>query len=83
MPEEGAGRGHVPREELEDDWRAAVILLGSMKDAELLDPTLSPLQLLHTAPTAPSSPVWCKSARSPRSAGVPERKARGFLHLFR
>ena len=49
MPEEGAGRSHIPREDLEDDWRAAVILLGSMKDAELLDPSLAPLQVVHRA----------------------------------
>ena len=49
MPEEGAGRSHIPREDLEDDWRAAVILLGSMKDAELLDSDLAPLQVIHRA----------------------------------
>ncbi len=47
MPEEGAGRIHTPREDLEDDWRAAVILLGSMKDSELLDPSLSALEVVY------------------------------------
>ena len=44
MPEEG-GR-HVDREEAEDAWRTAVILLGSLKDSELLDLTLMPAQLV-------------------------------------
>ena len=36
----------VDREEAEDAWRTAVILLGSIKDPELLDMSLSPPQLL-------------------------------------
>lgn len=44
MPEDG-GRP-VDREEAEDAWRTAVILLGSLKDSELLDLSLSPRQLL-------------------------------------
>jgi molecular chaperone Hsp33 len=44
MPEDG-GRP-VDREEAEDAWRTAVILLGSLKDSELLDLSLSPKQLL-------------------------------------
>ena len=47
MPEEGGDRLHVSREDLDDAWRAAVILLGSLKDSELLDRTLSPGRLLH------------------------------------
>lgn len=44
MPEDG-GRP-VDREEAEDAWRAAVILLGSLKDSELLDLSLTPTQLV-------------------------------------
>lgn len=44
MPE-GGGRP-IDREEAEDAWRTAVILLGSLKDSELLDLTLTPVQLL-------------------------------------
>lgn len=45
MPEEGGVRHHKT-EDMEDAWRAAVILLGSLTDKELLDPALSPLRLL-------------------------------------
>lgn len=45
MPEEG-GYHAADREEAEDAWRTAVILLGSLKNAELLDLSLSPQQLL-------------------------------------
>ena len=45
MPDDGGIR-LAPREELEDDWRTAVILMGSVKDAELLDLTLAPERLL-------------------------------------
>lgn len=44
MPEEG-GRP-IDRDEAEDAWRTAVILLGSLKDSELLDLGLSPARLL-------------------------------------
>jgi molecular chaperone Hsp33 len=44
-PEEG-GLRLGSREELEDAWRTAVILLGSLKDAELLDLAISPERLL-------------------------------------
>lgn len=44
MPEDG-GRP-VDREEAEDAWRTAVILLGSLKDSELLDRGLTPQQLV-------------------------------------
>lgn len=45
MPEEG-GLKHLSRDEAEDAWRTAVILLGSLKNSELLDLTLSPERLL-------------------------------------
>jgi molecular chaperone Hsp33 len=45
MPEEGGIR-IASRDDLDDDWRTAVILLGSLKDAELLDLTLAPERLL-------------------------------------
>lgn len=44
MPEDG-GRP-VDKEEAEDAWRTAVILLSSLKDSELLDLNLSPAQLI-------------------------------------
>lgn len=44
MPEDG-GRP-VDKEEAEDAWRTAVIFLGSLKDSELLDLSLSPQQVL-------------------------------------
>ena len=46
MPEEGGLRMAV-REEMEDAWRTAVILLGSLKNTELLDLNLTPEQLLR------------------------------------
>jgi molecular chaperone Hsp33 len=46
MPEEGAAR-HFNREDADDLWRTAVILLSSLKDSELLDLTLSPERVLH------------------------------------
>lgn len=39
MPEDGGQA--MDREEAEDAWRTAVVLLGSLKDAEILDRTLS------------------------------------------
>jgi molecular chaperone Hsp33 len=45
MPEEGGIR-LTSRDDLEDAWRTAVILLGSLKNSELLDLTLSPERLL-------------------------------------
>lgn len=45
MPEEGGHAGELP-EDPEDAWRAAVILLGSLKDSELLDANLSSWDLL-------------------------------------
>ena len=46
MPQEG---GVAPADILEDPdeaWRTAVILLGSVKDTELIDPALTPVNLL-------------------------------------
>lgn len=45
MPSEG-GLRPLQREEADDAWRTAVILLGSLKDAELLDVNLPPEQVL-------------------------------------
>lgn len=45
MPEEG-GLRLASNEDMEDAWRTAVILLGSVKNTELLDLTLSPEKLL-------------------------------------
>lgn len=46
MPEAG-GVPIANREEADDAWRTAVILMSSVKDAELLDVTLTPERLLH------------------------------------
>lgn len=45
LPDEG-GTGARAREETEDDWRRAVMLMATAKEAELLDPDLTPDQLL-------------------------------------
>ncbi|CAA7612970.1 Hsp33 family molecular chaperone HslO [Magnetospirillum sp. SS-4] len=45
-----AGSGNAPilvAEDAEEGWRRAVILLGSVTAAEMLDPALTPDQLLH------------------------------------
>jgi molecular chaperone Hsp33 len=48
MPEEGGDPLEaMTLDEREDAWRTAVILLGSLTDAELLDTTLSPEKLLY------------------------------------
>ena len=47
MPELEAGRIHVDREQREDDWRRAVILMASATEAEMLDPDLPAETLLH------------------------------------
>jgi molecular chaperone Hsp33 len=46
MPEEGGQALQRSAEDREDDWRTAVILLGSLKDSELLDPLVTPGGLL-------------------------------------
>jgi molecular chaperone Hsp33 len=47
MPEFDAGRLSVDREQREDDWRKAVILMASATEAEMLDPKLPAMTLLH------------------------------------
>ena len=47
MPEFDAGRVDVDREQREDDWRRAVILMASATDAEMLDPNLPAETLLY------------------------------------
>jgi len=48
MPQEGGSdRPTSTPEEDEDAWRTAVILLGSVKDSELLDPSLASERLLY------------------------------------
>jgi molecular chaperone Hsp33 len=47
MPEFDAGRVDVDREQREDDWRKAVILMASATEAEMLDPGLPGRSLLH------------------------------------
>jgi len=48
MPEEGGQLEDIlPSDERDDAWRTAVILLGSLKDSELLDTQLSSERLLH------------------------------------
>ncbi|MBY0510750.1 MAG: Hsp33 family molecular chaperone HslO [Rhodospirillaceae bacterium] len=46
MPEEGGLIRLAPKEELDDAWRTAVILMGSVKNSELLDLSLAPERLL-------------------------------------
>ena len=60
MPEFEAGRIHVDREQREDDWRRAVILMASATTAEMLDPepagrdpALSPVPPGEAAPVRP------------------------------
>jgi len=47
MPEFDAGRIDVDHEQREDDWRKAVILMASATEAEMLDPRLAGMTLLH------------------------------------
>jgi molecular chaperone Hsp33 len=47
MPEVEAGRVHVDREQREDDWRRAVILMASATTAEMLDAGLPAERLLY------------------------------------
>jgi molecular chaperone Hsp33 len=47
MPEFDAGRIDVDLEQREDDWRKAVILMASATEAEMLDPKLPGMTLLH------------------------------------
>jgi molecular chaperone Hsp33 len=47
MPEFDAGRIDVDQEQREDDWRKAVILMASATEAEMLDPRLPGMTLLH------------------------------------
>ncbi|MBV8193672.1 MAG: Hsp33 family molecular chaperone HslO [Alphaproteobacteria bacterium] len=47
MPEFDAGRLDEDREQREDDWRKAVILMASATEAEMLDPGLPSTTLLH------------------------------------
>ena len=47
MPEFDAGRLDIDREQREDDWRKAVILMASATNAEMLDPGLPATTLLH------------------------------------
>ena len=47
MPEFDAGRIAVDREQREDDWRKAVILMASATEAEMLDAKLPATTLLH------------------------------------
>ncbi|MBM3650500.1 MAG: molecular chaperone Hsp33 [Alphaproteobacteria bacterium] len=47
MPELDAGRLAIDREQREDDWRRAVILMASATDAEMLDKNLPAETLLH------------------------------------
>ncbi len=46
MPEAG-GIAALSQEDRDDVWRTAVILMSSVKDTELLDPSLAPDRLLH------------------------------------
>lgn len=88
MPE-GGGVKHFDVEDMEDAWRAAVILLGSLTDAELLSPDLSPLRLLSqlygtvgvrvTTPKPISAKCRCSKERSERIiASFPVEEVKSF-----
>ena len=88
MPEEG-GLRPPEREEADDAWRTAVILLGSLKDAELLDLNLPPEQVLKRlfwtigVQTSARKPVRfkcrCSQERSERIvASFPVEEVRSF-----
>ena len=55
MPEFDAGRIDVDREQREDDWRKAVILMASATEAEMLDPKLPAIDAAATGCSTPSS----------------------------
>lgn len=89
MPE--AGGRLMDREDAEDAWRTAVILLGSLKDSELLDLALSPSQLvmrlfatvgLRLLPRRPIvAKCRCSRERSARIlASFPLEEVRSYAH---
>jgi molecular chaperone Hsp33 len=90
MPDEGGSeRPALSPEEGEDAWRTAVILLGSVKDSELLDTRLAPEELLYRLYATvgvgilPPRPVRaacrCSAARSLRiMASFPMTEVRDF-----
>ncbi len=47
MPEDNAGRNQQESEAHEDDWRRTMVLLGSVKDEEMLDSNLKGEDLLY------------------------------------
>jgi molecular chaperone Hsp33 len=75
MPEAG-GIAAASQEDRDDVWRTAVILMSSVKDAELLDVSLTPERLLHrlfgtlgvrgTRPRRISAKCRCSRERSER-----------------
>ena len=69
MPEFDAGRIDVDREQREDDWRKAVILMASATEAEMLDPDLPGTTLLHRL-FHPSSRACSSAGRSSRAAAA-------------
>ncbi len=90
MPDEGGSdRPALSAEESEDAWRTAVILLGSVKDSELLDTGLAPERLLYRlygtvgvralAPRPLRAACRCSAARSLRiMASFPMDEVRDF-----
>jgi molecular chaperone Hsp33 len=77
MPQEGGLIRLTSKEELDDAWRTAVILMGSVKNSELLDLSLAPERLLTrlfiTVGVVPSArrPIRakCRCSRE-RSEGI-------------
>ena len=64
MPEFDAGRIHVDREQREDDWRRAVILMASATEAEMLDPNLpGDDPALSPVPPGAAAPVRAPAVR--------------------
>ncbi|TAL03429.1 MAG: molecular chaperone Hsp33 [Rhodospirillaceae bacterium] len=90
MPEEGGeNRPVMSADERDDAWRTAVILLGSLKDSELLDAGLSPERLLNRiygtvgikplAPRPVRATCRCSAERSIRIlASFPAAEIRNF-----
>ena len=63
MPEFDAGRIDVDREQREDDWRKAVILMASATEAEMLDPGLPARRCSTACSTRAAAPVRAAAFR--------------------
>jgi molecular chaperone Hsp33 len=66
MPGFDAGRIDIDREQREDDWRKAVILMASATDKEMLDPGLPATQLLFRLFHSEQARLFERRAFEPR-----------------